>query len=1221
MKMTLTAILAAMVFFLGTVSAQETRSMIFGRVLDPQGAAVPGASVSIRNVDTGVTLTYKTNEAGYYEANLLIPGNYEVSVEMTGFKRLVRGGIVLPVSTRLEVTLHLEVGGITETVTVMAAAPLLETNAVSHGRTMENKSVMELPVMNNSALLLVKLAPVQTGGVNNYLALHSNIGGSDYSVSGNIGQNSWTLDGSPNQGPARRVAYLPYTDAVAEMKIETVNFDPSYGQTTGVAVTMISKSGTNDLHGTLTWQHWQQRWQGTPFFVKQAYYRRIAEAEAAGNTALANQLRNTDKQLPGRSNNWGISAGGPVILPKLVDGRNRLFWFLTYNGFKDVKVEDPTQFNRTVPTLKAREGDFSEMLALPNPTRYVVHDPITIRRDPARPNNFIRDPFPGNVIPKSRFVNPAYEFITKLFPKPNVTLAPGQEPVNNYLAAQTPYNWDYWAVSNRVDYQISNAWRMFGRWSANNFGPEDRLDWTYETMRGLNKNGLVRNNKGGNIDVVFTQSPTTLWDFNFGINQFREGSIQLKAREFKPSDLGLPTYLDDKAAGMKMLPLMNIAGYSQISPAGYGTWTRFRMMTFKAEVSHIRGNHTLRAALDTRQHFRTGGGGGNTSGNFGFDQTYVRRNDDTFTPASNLGLGWAAFILGIPTWANVQTNDTFAMHNPYYAWFFQDSWRITPRLTLNLGLRMEYEQGATERYNRMLGGFDPSLAIPLAASAQANYGRNPVPELPAGQFQIRGGAYYVATEGRPRRLFKNELMWLPRLGVAYQLNSRTVVRAGYGFFFDTINVLNFGPDQFGFSRQTDTVISNDFGQTWNFPAAANPANLRSPLLDPFPIRGDGTRFDQPVRTGLGAMARVGRGMDWADYNQPHARQQRWLIGVQRQIGASTVISAAYVGTYADRIALQTKLDILPAQYWADGLTRNDAVANNLNANVPNPFFIRNLNPADFPPAVWAEMNTIGFFTSSIIRKHQLLRAFPHMTAGNGLRNTADFGYYNRTHEVQLLLEKRFSRGWNFSLSYTGMYLREADFFFNEFDPKPSERESNDGRPHRLIGTGIYELPFGRGKPLLGNVGRALNLLVGGWQLAATYEYQPGPLLTFGNLFYYGSNLEDIKKVTRTWDTWFNTANFERNPARGPAAFHRRVFPTRIGGLRRDCTNQWNANLAKNLSFSERMNLQLRLDVLNVQNRSQMDFPVTDPYSTNFGRIVNQTAATNRWLQVQARLTF
>lgn len=1214
-------LLAGVLLALPAALAQETRSMIFGRVLDPQGGAVPGATVTVRNTDTGVTLTYKTNESGYYEASLLIPGNYEVSAEMSGFKKLIRRGIVLPVASRLEITLHLEVGGVTETVTVTAAAPLLETNAVSHGRVMENKSVMELPVMNNSALLLVKLAPVQTGGVNNYLALHSNIGGSDYSVSGNIGQNSWTLDGSPNQGPSRRAAYLPYTDAVAEMKIETTNFDASIGQTTGVAVTMISKSGTNEMHGTLTWQHWQQRWQGTPFFVKQAYYRRIAEAEAAGNTALADQLRKTDKQLPGRSNNWGVSAGGPVWLPKIVDGRNRLFWFFTYNGFKDVKVEDPTQFNRTVPTLRAREGDFSEMLALPNATRYVVHDPTSIRPDPARPGHFIRDPFPGNVIPKSRFANPAYDFISKLFPKPNVTIAPGQDPVNNYLAAQTPYNWDYWAFSNRVDFHINESWRMFGRWSANNFGPEDRLDWTYETMRGLNKNGLVRNNKGGNIDVVYTQSPATLWDFNLGINQFREGAIQLKAREFKPSDLGLPAYLDEKAGDMKMLPLMNISGYSQISPAGYGTWTRYRMMTAKLEVSHIRTNHSLRAAFDSRQHFRTGGGGGNTSGNFGFDQTYVRRNDDTFTPASNLGLGWAAFILGIPTWANVQTNDTYAMHNPYYGAFLQDTWRVTPRLTLNLGLRMEYEQGPTERYNRMLGGFDPRLAIPLAAAAQANYARNPIPELPASQFRIVGGAYYVATEGRPRRLFRNELMWLPRLGAAYQLNSRTVLRAGYGIFYDTINVLNFGPNQFGFSRQTDAVISTDFGQTWNFPANANPANYKSPLLDPFPVRADGTRFDQPVRTGLGSMARVGRGMDWADYNQRHARQQRWQIGIQRQIGASAVVSAAYVGTYADRIAIQTRQDVLPAQYWADGLTRNDAVASNLNANVPNPFYIRNLNPADFPPAVWAEMNTIGLFTSSLIRKHQLLRPFPHMTAGNGLRNTMDFGYYNRTHEIQLLLEKRFSRGWNFSLSYTGMKLREADYLHNEFDPRPTERESNDGRPHRLIGTGIYELPFGRGKPLLSNAGRALNLLVGGWQVAATYEYQPGPLLNFGNLFYYGSSLEDIKKVKRTWDTWFNTANFERNAARGPAAFHKRVFPTRIPGLRRDCTNQWNANLAKNLHFSERWNLQLRLDVLNVQNRSQMDYPVTDPYSTNFGRIVNQTAATNRWLQVQARLTF
>jgi hypothetical protein len=276
-------------------AAQETRSMLFGRVLDPQRSAISGASVAVRNAETGVTLNYRTNDTGYYEANLLMPGQYEVSVEHPGFKKLVRRGITLPVASRIEVNLALELGGVTETVSVTAEAPLLETNAVSSGRVLDNKTVMELPVMGNSAMLLVKLTPgIQTSGVNNYLALHSNVGASDYNVGGNIGGNSWTLDGSPNQGPSRRTAYLPYTDAVAEFKVETSNFDASIGQTSGAAISMISKSGTNDFHGTATWQHWQQRWQGTPFFVKKNYYARIAAAEAAGNTALANDLRNQD---------------------------------------------------------------------------------------------------------------------------------------------------------------------------------------------------------------------------------------------------------------------------------------------------------------------------------------------------------------------------------------------------------------------------------------------------------------------------------------------------------------------------------------------------------------------------------------------------------------------------------------------------------------------------------------------------------------------------------------------------------------------------------------------------------------------------------------------------------------------------------------------------------------------------------------------------------------
>ncbi len=1204
-----------------SLPAQETRSMLFGRVLDPSGAAVVGAVVVVRNAETGVANTLKTNDTGYYEANLLMPGQYEVTAEAPGFKKLIRKGITLPVSSRIQIDMAMEIGGVTETVSVTADAPLLETNAVSSGRVIDNKSLMELPVMGNSAMLLIKLAPgVQTGGVNNYLALHSNVGASDYSVGGNVGGNSWTLDGSPNMGPSRRTAYLPYTDAVAEFKVETNNFDAGIGQASGAAISMISKSGTNDFHGTATWQHWQQRWQGTPFFVKQNYYRRIAQAEAAGNTALANDLRSQDKQPTGRSNNWGASGGGPVIIPKVYDGKNRLFWFFTYNAFKDVKVEDAANFNRTVPTLKAREGDFSDFLKIStNPTRYIIHDPTTITRDPARPNNFVRTPFPGNVIPKSRFANPAYDAIMKLYPLPNVQIPVNQDPVNNYLASQTPYNWDYKAFSNRVDYQISDRWRTFGRWSFNEFGPEDRGDWTYETARTLNQNGLVRNNKGGNIDVVYSHSATTLWNFNVAMNQFREGNVRPKAQEFKPSDLGLPVYMDQKAGDLTMLPQMAISGYSTISPNSYPTWTRYRQMTAKIEATLIRGNHSIKAAFDNRNQYRTGGGGGNTSGNFTFNQNYVRKNDDGFTPATDLGLGHAAFILGIPSSASIATNDTYATHTPYYGWYVQDNWRVTPKLTLNLGLRLEYERGATERYNRMIGNFDPNAALPIAAAAQAAYAKSPIPELPPSQFKVAGGNTYVGSNGAPRELYKDEFMWLPRIGAAYQLDKNTVLRGGYGIFFDTINVLNFGPNQFGFSRTTNTVMTNDFGQTWNFPANANPNNFQSVLKDPFPVRADGTRFDVPTRDGLGSMAQAGRSFSFTAWDQPHARQQRWQAGIQRSFGSSMVVTASYAGAYSDRISLGQNLKPLPGQYWATGLTRNDAVANAMNANVTNPFYIGNFNQADFTPQVWADMSTNGFFTSKTIRKNQLLRPYPQMT---GLTNNTEYSAYTRSDEFQLSFEKRFAQGWNLNIAYTAMKLREADFFWNEFDTKRTERPSNDGRPHRFTGTGVYTVPVGKGRKFLSNANRFTDAFLGGWQLAATYEWQPGPLIDWGNPFYYGSDINEINNVTRTWDSWFNTANFERTAAKGPNSFHTRVFPTRVPGLRRDMTNQWNANIAKNFKLTERgASLQLRLDALNVQNRSQMNAPNTDPYSTLFGKITSQTSATNRWLQVQARIQF
>ncbi len=1211
--------------FLGaSLSAQETRSMIFGRVLDPQSSAVPGAAVTVTNTETNVSMKLVANETGYYEATLLLPGNYQVTTEATGFKKLVRGGIVLPVSTRLEITLKLELGTVAETVSVTAEAPLLDTSTVSSGRVMDNRSLMDLPVLGNNPTLLVKLTPgVQTNGVNNYLGLHSISGASGYSTAGNVGGNEWSIDGVPNNGAGRQAAYLPYSDTIQEFKVETSNFDVSVGHTSGVSIAMISKSGTNSLHGTATEQHWQQRWNGTDFFTRQFYYRRINEALVRGDQAEADRLRSEPITTSGRSNNWAATIGGPVVVPKLYNGKDKLFFFFSYNGFKDVKTEDAANINRTIPTMSDREGDFGYLLRV-DPVRYVIHDPLTIQPDASRPTHFIRGPFDNNVVPKARITNPAYNAYLKLLPVPNNNPNdPTRQPSNNYLAVATPYNWDYKAFHNRMDYQHSDKHRFFGRWSWNDF-QEDRGDWTYESARGLHTNGLNRHNIGATADWVYTITPVTVLDVAVSANEFRSGDKITVPLKFKPSDVGLPKYLDQKAGDQHILPFLDFSTYQDIGRGGVPVFTRYRLLTSKADLSHIRGKHSFRGGVDVRQHFRTGGGGGNTSGNFSFNNSFTRRNDDGFTPAGDFGHLWAAFMMGFPSGMNVATNDSYATHSPYYAFYGQDNWRLTPKLTLNLGLRLEYELGPTERFNRAIGNFVFDATLPISDAAQAAYARNPVTERAASDFKVRGGSTFVGVGGRSRRIFQNELMWLPRVGLAYNLNSKTVIRGGFGLFYDTLNVLNQGISQSGYSRGTSTPIFTftETGVTW---LVADPPNGIPPMADPFPIRADGTRFDVPPRDRLGLMHVVGGGFDFNDFASRHARQRRWRIGVQRQLSTNMVIEVAYAGSYSDRVYIDDRpLNPLPEQFFADGLVRNDANATNMDSNVANPFRLSNfasIQASD--PFLYGFMSNSGFYIGNTIRKNRLLRPFPQMSSD--LRQDLSPIGKVRTHALELSFERRFSKGFSLNFAYTRLKDREADYFHNEFDPLPSWRQSNDGRPHRIIATGIYELPFGKGRPFLRS--GLLNHIFGGFQMAASYEWQPGGLLGWGNEFYFG-DIEDVNTGERTLDRWFNakcrdpnSTGFECVPGRRAAAYHRRVFPTRIEGLRADMTNQWNANIQRDFRLREGMTFQVRLDALNLQNRSQFSGPSTNPTSTDFGRVTSQSSATNRWIQIQGRIRF
>ena len=1270
---TLCLLSLSLVLLSGSVAlAQETRGTILGTVKDTAGAVVAGATVEITNSETNSGTRVTTNDKGYFEAPYLLPGTYNIVVAAGGFKRYVQNGYVLTVNSRQNVDINLEVGGTSETVTVSASnAALLETTNGSGTASLEQRQIADLPVMSNSAILLARGVPgMQWTAQPNYLGMHSNAGGSAISAAGGVGGNEYSLDGVPNMAQGRRTGYLPYTDTVAEFKVETAPFDASKGHTTSATISLSTKSGTNDYHGTLSWQHWQQRINATQSTTNAGYWARIKQAEAAGNTALAEQLKSVSPQPTGRSNNWAGSVGGPVRVPWLFNGKDRLFFFFGYNAAKDVKTEEATAVNRTVPSDAHRKGDFSDLLRL-DPVRYQIYDPRTARLV----NGVVtRDPFPNNQVP---ILNPMYKFYEPLFPHannvPGVVAADG---TNNYLASATPFNWDYKAFTNRVDLALTSKQRMFGKWSYSNFNPEDRGDWTYESARGLQVGGLVRKNIGLTFDHVYTFNSTTIFNWSIAWNRFIEGNASNAVQtSFPPSKVGLPSYLDQKAGSYIHLPNIDFDAYSDFV-RGYPGFARYSVGTVRGELLKYIGTHSVRFGVDLRENWRASNGPGNSSGNFGFGNTYVRQAQNT-TNAFNIGLQWAAFMLGAPTSASISTNDDLYLWNKFYSGYVQDDWKLSRRLTINLGLRYELEGGFRERFNRGLTGFDLNATLPISQGAQEAYGRLPASILalrPASDFVVKGGTLFLGKDGAPDTVNKAQPGYMPRVGFAYQLNDKTVLRGGWGMFFDTNNVLNDGLNQTGYSRGTSTTITNDNGLTFLGTNLTSPecraslTNCRTLLSDPFPVRADGTRFDTPLGNVLGLMALQGRGITYLDRDWERARQHRFRLGIQRQIGSTMVAEIAVLGSRTDQIQVSQRLDALPGKYWATGLFRNNALANDLNSTLTNPFNINNFAALrTSQPVIYADMQTNGFFTNANIGKAQLLRPYPNM---NGLTNGRDPGGEQVYNHLEMTITKRFSRGYSFQVSYLWSSNIERVVRENEFDNDLKWRPTNNSAPHNFNANFIYELPFGKGKRFLsGN--KWLGALVGGWQVSGVYDKQTGRAYgdPLGNWFYFGNDLRDIAKNTKdqTVDAWFNwqlfpgasrdysATNRAAYEARirtlvptsiltqmgnicgtgnnaactyenvtptnfQPNSFHTRVFPARLNWLRSHGKNNLDANLIRRFKVTEKKALEFRLDMLNAFNHVLWDAPNIDINSSNFGKVTTQWN-TPRWIQFMLRFTF
>lgn len=1180
-----------------------------------------GASVTVLNTETGYRVRSTTNASGYFEVVLLNPGTYRVTAEAQGFKKSERDNVRVSVASRAQLDFTLEIGAISETVNVTSEVPLLDTTTASAGRLLDERQIMQLPFNDLNPFVLVALAPgMQWTGVPENRRPFDIRGTSAFNTAGGVGGNEYMIDGTPVNGSQRRTAFVPPSDAVEELKLESTPFDASYGHTSGATINAQTRAGTNQLHGSLYDQHWQQRWNATPHFLRLAY-----EADVASGKRKPGDPR----QPSGRQNNFGGTAGGPIYIPKLFDGRNKAFFFFSYNGIYQRRGSTDPLYN--VPAAAWRDaGDFSALQAV-DPVKYTIYDPRSARLVNGR---VVRDPFPGNKgIP---ILNPVYQNYLKFYPMPNdpaglVT----REGKNNYLAGQQIDKQDFNSFINRFDYNLGSMHRLYGRWYRNH-NLERQGDWTYETVPELTVAGLDRGGKGGGGDYIWIANARTTVNAGVSWVRFYSGNKRPGVRDYTPSGMGFPNYIDDRAGDLTMLPQISFSSLESFGASYPSVAERPTTAEFKIGATTIVRSHSLHYGYNERRYWFTSAGAGLTSGSYAFNQTYMRAADNT-TTADNFGLEWAAFRMGLPSSITLQTNDSGYWSTSYRALFLQDEWRLNRRLSLQLGLRYEGESGFTERFDRMSSGeFLPGLELPVSAAVQTAYAASPLAELPATGFKILGGTRYAGVNGS-RKFNDGTHHLLPRAGVAVQLDPMTVLRGGYGIFYDTYNVNNTTlGNQYGYSQPTSTVVSNDLGLTFccDVGAAGGLATGHTPLSNPFPVRADGTRWDEPYGNTLGGMAFVGRSFTAVprDFSPPF--QQRWRIGVQRQLGGDIVLDVSYNGSWT-KGTVDAPMAVLPGKYWATGNTRNDAVDRDLNTNVANPFYIGNLKGLQSSnPMLYNYLTTQSLFTSRTIQKQRLLRSLPQFAS---LTEAKPLGRV-RYHDLQVLAQKRFSRGFSASVAYTYTNSDIKDWFANEFDPEPSWRVSDLAVPHRIAITAIWELPFGKGKRWLATGAPAM--LAGGWRLSSIYQYQSGPPTKWANRFYYGdlSNISAVFRHDEAWSKdmhqWFDPGiaytgqgpipqgfqGFEGRSASQPGTYQVRMFPQYLADVRADGIRVLDLKILREFHVAERLTASLSLDALNATNHTNLAAPNTDPTSRDFGRITSQRGLS-RVFQMNLRIQF
>jgi Carboxypeptidase regulatory-like domain len=1223
------------------VHAQNLRGSITGQVTDATGAAVSHAEVTVTSTDNGAVVHGTTTSDGYYAVPNLLPGGYTLQVTAAGFKTFERPGIPVQTQQNVSINVQLEVGAATEQITVTAAPPLIDTADASTGQVLTTDQVEDLPTNGGTPL---GFARIEYGTV--VKAKHA-LGGAtpmsnqtvdDFSLGGgNSSSNELLLNGVPNmQDSDRYAAFSPQLDSVDQIRVDVFGANVEYGDTSGGTVNMTTKGGTNSFHGSARWEYED---------IGCSNLSGKFAGRSTNNCTWMSALPYSQKvggsaPLDSHTNQFGGTIGGPVWIPHVFNGHNKLFFFYAYETYRG--QPPASQTITSVPTDAERAGDFSALLPLTSSTKtYQLYNPYTAT---GTQQNFTRSPIPNNCLGPAATnysstdcpgnagltLSPIALAYLKLVPHANytgpTTTADGE---NNYFT-YTPTTQDYRSHMGRIDWNISSKDKMFGEAHRSRY-LNSASNYFHDALSGTKADQIF---VGGQIDEIHTFSPTLFSDVRGSITRTTTSS-NLSSTGISPTTLGFPGYL---AQNSTTLAIPYISFTDQTSPQSWsakpGSIENYDNVDLLATVTKNYMAHTFLAGVDLRAYKGSYLTPNYANGSFSFGNS--KGNPVSGSNSSNpayFGSAFALFMLGIPTGGEEDIGAPFQYNSFLNAFFLQDDWKARPNVTVSIGIRLEHEIPVNESQNRMVNGFNPTATNAVTSAANANYAAHPSTLLPASGFNAVGGATY-ASAGNRYAYHVPPVYYSPRLGITWSpefLHGKGVVRLGFGLYNNPFNDYYQG-QSYGYSATTAYVATADNYMTNNT------------LSDPFPTSSSAAAVN-PIQTPsgntLGVNADLGAKMVYYSpvVKVPYA--ERTSLDVQYQVGNTILIDLGYINTHQVHLSYSNTVDAIPLLPYLSHSQYFDLATNNLMTGTifknGGPPTTDVTNPFKGLPGM-----TGGYATASVLHAYQYLQTYPQFNASSVTEQLIP-GSEATYNALNARVAKLMGHGLTINGVFEWSHLLGT---FNQLNPGGplNYGENTSDYPFHFAGYGTYQIPVGRGRQFFSSDNRIVDGFIGGWQISAIYQFLSGQPMSWGNTIYTGSSWKDFRNKQHSsanvnGQAVFNTSVFDTrtcvnggskcqndptlagfNPNNQPNSYNFRTFPAYL--LRQDYTSDWDANVQKDIKGWENIDLQLRLDCFNLLNRPQYNTPNVSPTSSLFGTTTGVFGGTNsRQFQVGAHFTF